>query len=157
MLIELMDDPERINKNKTVTLPSELIVRQSTQRENIQHPIHDNKRGRNDRPLSHYPFKSMVRLILSSRTAMTTQWRRSSTYQPPALSSGFASSRSSPSIATASDRGHEHRSIACGKPAHIPCAHTRSKAQAAPGAFPPHAKQIISALLIGICQAVIFI
>lgn len=32
MLIELMDDPERINKNKTVTLPSELIVRQSTQR-----------------------------------------------------------------------------------------------------------------------------
>ncbi|WP_372637156.1 LacI family DNA-binding transcriptional regulator [Cohnella sp.] len=32
MLIELMDDPTRINKNKTVTLPSELIVRQSTQR-----------------------------------------------------------------------------------------------------------------------------
>ncbi|NKI24318.1 LacI family transcriptional regulator [Paenibacillus dendritiformis] len=32
MLIELMDDPERINQNKTVTLPSELIVRQSTQR-----------------------------------------------------------------------------------------------------------------------------
>lgn len=32
MLIELLDDPERINKNKTVTLPSELIVRQSTQR-----------------------------------------------------------------------------------------------------------------------------
>lgn len=32
MLIELMDDPTKVNKNKTVTISSDLIVRQSTQR-----------------------------------------------------------------------------------------------------------------------------
>lgn len=39
MLIELMDDPTKINKNKTVTISSDLIVRQSTQRtsQSIQH------------------------------------------------------------------------------------------------------------------------